>query len=146
MRHRTKETLVPRLSTIPLIAAALVTLAIAGCGDDEKDSSSSPPAPATSSGTQTLRLSADAGGALTFDETTLSAKAGTVKIVMDNPASSGLPHGVGVDGNGVDEDGPTVESGKTSTVTANLKAGTYEFYCTVDSHQAAGMKGTLTVR
>lgn len=136
----------PRLWTIPTIAAAGVALALAGCGDDKKDSSSSPPAPATSGATQTLHLTADPGGALTFDKTTLSAKAGTVKVVMDNPKSSGLAHGVGVDGNGVDEDGATVEPGKTSTVTANLKAGTYEFYCTVNSHQAAGMKGTLTVR
>jgi uncharacterized cupredoxin-like copper-binding protein len=135
-----------RLSTIPIIAAASVGLAIAGCGDDEQNSSSSQPAPATSSAPQTLHLSADPGGALKFDKTTLSAKAGTIKVVMDNPKSSGLAHGVGVDGNGIDEDGPTVAPEKTSTVTANVKAGTYEFYCTVDSHQQAGMKGTLTVR
>jgi len=29
--------------------------------------------------------------------------------------------------------------------TVNAKAGTYEFYCPVDGHKAAGMKGTLTV-
>jgi uncharacterized cupredoxin-like copper-binding protein len=28
----------------------------------------------------------------------------------------------------------------------NLKPGTYEFYCPVDSHKAQGMKGTLTVK
>jgi uncharacterized cupredoxin-like copper-binding protein len=30
-------------------------------------------------------------------------------------------------------------------VTANLKPGTYEFYCSVPGHEQAGMKGTLTV-
>jgi uncharacterized cupredoxin-like copper-binding protein len=30
-------------------------------------------------------------------------------------------------------------------VTATLKRGIYEFLCTVDSHAAAGMKGTLTI-
>ena len=30
-------------------------------------------------------------------------------------------------------------------MTANLKPGKYEFYCPVDGHKAAGMKGTLTV-
>ncbi len=63
---------------------------------------------------------------------------------MDNPSQK--PHGVGVEGSGVDEDGPTVGPGKTSTVTAKLNAGTYELYCTVASHRKAGMTGTLTVR
>jgi uncharacterized cupredoxin-like copper-binding protein len=136
-----------KLSRIPAIGAVAIGLAVAGCGDNDKSSSAPPPpAQGSPSAGQTLRLSADPGGALKFDKTTLTAKAGTVKIVMDNPKSAGLAHGIGVDGNGVDEDGPTVQSGRTSTVTANLKAGTYEFYCTVNSHQQAGMKGTLTVR
>jgi uncharacterized cupredoxin-like copper-binding protein len=62
---------------------------------------------------------------------------------MDNP--SGIPHAIAVEGNGVDKDGNTVQKGGTSTVTADLKAGTYTFYCPVDGHRAAGMKGTLTV-
>ena len=133
------------LSRIPVIAALGIGLAIAGCGDDDKTSpSSSPPPPPAASASETLHLSADPGGALKFDKTTLTAKAGAVKIVMQNPSQ--LPHGVGVDGNGVDVDGPTVGNGETSTITADLKPGTYEFYCTVDAHQKAGMKGTLTVK
>ena len=42
--------------------------------------------------------------------------------------------------------GAIVTNGGTSTVTATLKAGTYEFYCSVDGHEAAGMKGTLTIK
>jgi uncharacterized cupredoxin-like copper-binding protein len=33
-----------------------------------------------------------------------------------------------------------------STFTADLKAGTYIFYCQVPGHEQAGMKGTLTVK
>ena len=39
-----------------------------------------------------------------------------------------------------------VTNGGTSTVTVTLKPGTYTFYCSVDGHEAAGMKGTLTVK
>ena len=63
---------------------------------------------------------------------------------MDNP--SDVPHAVAVEGNGVDKDGQTVTKGGKSTVTVDLKPGKYEFYCPVDGHKAAGMKGTLTVQ
>jgi uncharacterized cupredoxin-like copper-binding protein len=39
-----------------------------------------------------------------------------------------------------------VQPGKTSTLTVNLKPGKYEYYCPFDSHKAAGMTGTLTVK
>jgi uncharacterized cupredoxin-like copper-binding protein len=41
--------------------------------------------------------------------------------------------------------GKIVPKGATSTVSAKLKRGTYVFYCTVPGHEAAGMKGTLTI-
>lgn len=142
------------LSRIPALVALGVGLALAGCGDDNDDSGSAPPPPpppaqtstaAASSGeTQKLALSADAGGALKFDKKSLSAKAGTVEIDMSNPSQ--LPHDIGVEGNGVDEEGPIVEKGGTSMVTVDLKPGTYEFYCSVGDHRQQGMKGTLTVR
>ena len=64
---------------------------------------------------------------------------------MDNPSSSGVPHAIALEGNGVDQDGETADPGGTSTVTVTLKPGTYSFYCPVPGHEAAGMKGTLTV-
>jgi len=64
--------------------------------------------------------------------------------VMQNP--SALPHDVAIEGNGVDVTGKTVNQGGTSTATANLRAGTYTFYCSVDNHRQAGMEGTLTVK
>ena len=42
--------------------------------------------------------------------------------------------------------GKTVGKGKNSTVTVKgLKKGTYTFYCPVDGHKAAGMKGKLII-
>src|SRR3954454_7581840 len=140
-------------------AAAAAALAIAGCGggDDNSSSSSSaaspPPAPTTpttasggASGgaSSNLKVAADPGGALKFDKSSLSAKSGNVTITMDNP--SDVPHGVAIEGNGVDKDGQVVNKGGKSTVTASLKPGTYEFYCPVPGHKQAGMEGKLTVK
>lgn len=90
-----------------------------------------------------LEISADPGGALAFDVSELTAEAGTVTITMANPSS--LPHNVAIKGNGVDVKGEVVGTGGTSTVTAELAAGTYTFYCSVPGHEAGGMTGTLTV-
>jgi uncharacterized cupredoxin-like copper-binding protein len=137
-------------------AALCAALAVAGCGgsDSKKSSansdtgaSSAPapaPAPSGSGGGSSLQLAADESGQLKFDKTSLSAKAGKVTITMDNP--SPVPHAVAVEGNGVDKDGSTVGNGGKSTVSVDLKAGTYTFYCPVDGHKDAGMKGTLTVK
>ena len=123
-------------------------LALAGCGGDDDSSSgtgTTSGGASTSSGGgggEQLTLAADKSQ-LKFDKTTLSAKAGKVTITMTNP--SPLQHDVAIEGNGVDEKGDTVSQGGKSVVTADLKAGTYTFYCSVDGHKAAGMKGELTV-
>jgi uncharacterized cupredoxin-like copper-binding protein len=80
---------------------------------------------------------------IAFNHKTLKAKHGTVTLVMANP--SGLPHAIAVEGHGVDKHGKTVMKGGTSRVTVKVKKGTYTFYCPVDGHRAAGMKGKLIV-
>jgi plastocyanin len=92
----------------------------------------------------TLRISADAKGALRYDRATLRAVPGLVTIRMRNPAI--LPHNVAIKGNGVRRLGKVVLKGGTSTVTARLKRGRYTFFCSVAGHEAGGMKGTLVVR
>jgi plastocyanin len=132
---------------IGLLAVATI-LALAGCGGDDSSSSgsgssSSSSGSSSSGGGSTVALAADPGGALKFDKTKLDAKAGSVTIDFTNDAS--IPHAVAVKGNGIDKDGKTVSGGKNS-LTVDLKPGTYEFYCPVPGHEAAGMKGTLTVK
>jgi uncharacterized cupredoxin-like copper-binding protein len=131
--------------------------AVAGCGGgDNKDNNASTTettattptetttTPSGGGGASNLTVGADPSGALKFTKSTLNAKAGKVTIKMDNP--SPVPHAIGIKGNGVQLDGNTVNKGEVSTVTANLKSGKYEFYCPVDGHEQAGMKGTLTVK
>ena len=134
---------------------ALAAVALAGCGGggSEKSASTSTPTPtatattessaASGGGGEVVKLAADAS-ALKFDPSKLTAKVGKVTLQMANP--SGLPHAVSIEGNGVDVDGNTVGKGGTSTASADLKAGTYDFYCPVDGHRAAGMVGKLTVK
>jgi plastocyanin len=131
-----------RLLGLALLALAL---AVAGCGgdDDGEDEAASPPPPAASSEGTTLQNPADESGALKFEKESLTAPAGEVTLVMENP--SAVDHNIAVEGGGVDEVGEIVGQGGTSQVTATLEPGEYTFYCSVPGHQAAGMEGTLTV-
>jgi uncharacterized cupredoxin-like copper-binding protein len=138
---------------IPAVAAGALAVAVAGCGgssysgSSSKKSSKQAPAPAAQAGGgEKLNLKADPDGSLYFEPKKLKAKAGSVTLVMTNPKSTKLMHGIGVKGNGVDQDGPIVKPGGTATVSATLKPGKYTFYCNFDSHAKKGMKGTLTVQ
>src|SRR2546426_1120684 len=82
-----------------------------------------PPAPPAG---EKLPLSADPS-ALKFARPSLQAKAGTVTIDMTNPAP--IQHDVSIEGQGVDKQGKKVAKGGPSAVTADLKPGTYTFYC-----------------
>ena len=144
------------LILISLVCA--LAIPTAGCGDDDDDGGSgsgyagtqtneSSGGGASSGGggaAETLKLVADPGGALKFDKSSLTAKAGKLTIVLDNPSS--LPHAVEIEGNGVEESSSTIGKDETTKVSATVKAGTYEYYCPVGGHQAAGMEGTLTVK
>jgi plastocyanin len=145
-------------SLIALFCA--IAIPVAGCGGDDDSSSSSSGSSSGGSSSNTtsnssgggvsagggtvLKIAADPNGALKFDKTSLSAKAGKVTIVMTNTSS--IPHAVEMEGGGIEKKGAVITGGgSVSRVTAKLKPGKYEFYCPVDGHKAAGMKGTLTV-
>ena len=142
------------LSLMLLLCA--IAIPVAGCGGDDDDDSSGGGGGGTSTkaeddggassggGGQTLKIAADPGGALKFDKSSLTAKAGKVTIVMDNP--SDLPHAVNIEGQGVEVTGNTVTKGGVSKASGDLKPGEYEFYCPVDSHEEGGMEGKLTVK
>jgi len=135
-----------------------VVLVVTGCGGSSSSSStaSAPSSSSTAAATATSATSSSASGGggstvhlaavpgkLAFDTKTLKAKAGTVTVSMSNPST--FPHGIAVQGNGVDKDGKVVQHGGTSSLTVKLKPGTYTFYCPVPGHRQAGMQGTLTV-
>jgi uncharacterized cupredoxin-like copper-binding protein len=100
-------------------------------------------APTTGGGGETTVENPADPSALRFSKSALQAPAGAVTLVMENP--SAIEHNIAVRGEGVDEQGEVVGQGEESTVTVELEAGEYEFYCSVPGHEEAGMKGTLTV-
>jgi plastocyanin len=126
------------------LALLVLALAVAGCGgdDDDGDEATPPPPPAATGNGEatTLENPADAGGALAFEKDELTAPAGEITLVMENPSS--LDHNIAIEG---ESEGEVVGEGGTSRVTATLEAGEYTFYCSVPGHQAGGMEGTLTV-
>lgn len=91
----------------------------------------------------TLTIPADPTGALSFASDKATSPPGSVKFEMPN--KSPIQHNIALKGP-VTGEGPVVGSGGVSSFTANLKAGDYEFYCSVPGHEAGGMKGTLTVK
>ena len=128
---------------VPLGAVAACVLFLAACGGGSNESSTTTTDGSSSSQGTTLQLAADPTGKLEFDKTTLEAPAGKVTIVLTNDSS--VPHDVAIEGNGVDVTSEEVDSGGTASVSATLEPGTYTFLCTVPGHEAAGMKGTLTI-
>lgn len=124
-----------------VVSVLFAVLLVAGCGGKHGKLVRTGP---KGIGVQpTYQLTADSSGKLQFDKKLIQAGAGPVKIVMVNP--SGIPHDIAIKGHGVNVKGPVVQNGSQSTVTATLKPGVYEFYCSVDGHEQAGMRGTLRV-
>ena len=92
----------------------------------------------------TVAVSADPS-ALAFDKTAITVSAGKVTFDFNNPAP--LQHNFSIraaDGSVVGAS-DTVTSQAAAPFTVNLQPGTYTFFCSVPGHEAAGMKGTLTV-
>ena len=138
--------------------AAVAALALAACGSSSSSTTASTTTPSstTSGGTastgggssssgggSSVNVTADPSGNLAFEQTKLTAKAGQVTVNFTN--DSPVAHNVTIE-SGEDDIGNTdTITGDSTSTTVNLKPGTYTFYCSVDGHEAAGMKGTLTV-
>jgi plastocyanin len=92
----------------------------------------------------TVKLSADPS-AIAYQQKQLSAKPGAVTIAFDNP--SAVTHDVCLEGAGAADLGCSDQIAQANaSLSADLKPGSYTFYCSVDNHRQAGMEGTLTVK
>jgi plastocyanin len=128
---------------LPVRRSVLISVALVGCALALITLRG---ASASASSTQVRSISAKPNMVLRFNTSHLNAHRGKIMIVMHNPSNAGMSHGIGINGHGVDRDGPIVSPGHTSTVTVTLtKKGNYTYYCPVPGHKQAGMKGTLTI-
>lgn len=122
-----------RLTLLLLIPLSLGLAACGGGGDDEGATGNG--------GGGTVQITTSEG--IAYDESSVEASAGSVSIDYTN--DSGLPHNVTLEGGGADgEATDTITEGDTS-LTVDLEAGEYTFFCSVDGHREQGMEGTLVV-
>lgn len=128
------------------VAVGAIGLTAAACGSSGSSTTTAATTQTTTStpsaaGATTLHLGTDPN-ALAFIPTTLTAPAGKITIVLTDDSS--IQHSIAIKAPG-DVPGQIVNPGQTSTTTATLTPGTYQYYCTVPGHAQAGMVGTLTV-
>ncbi len=90
-----------------------------------------------------LEIPADPGGSLAYVFADATASPGALTITSPNESS--VPHNIALEGGGVDEVGEVVQDGGVSEISADVQAGEYTFYCSVEGHREAGMEGELTV-
>jgi plastocyanin len=146
-----------------LLVGASATFAVLNAAKDQRDRNAekaaeapAPAAPATTTESTTsttaapakaqkpLKLAADATQ-LAYDTTKLSSAAGSVTIDFQNP--SAVQHDVCLeDSSGGQLGCSDIVAQGAASVTADVQAGSYAFFCSVDGHRAAGMEGTLTVK
>jgi plastocyanin len=90
-----------------------------------------------------IEMPADPNGGLFYEFADAVAPPGG--LTMRSPNESSVDHNIALEGGGVDEVGPVVRDGGVSEIQADVQAGEYTFYCSVEGHREAGMEGTLTV-
>jgi plastocyanin len=136
-----------------VVLGAAASLALVACGSSSSSSTTAPASSTTSTtsttasggGGGTIALAADPSGALKYQQSSLSGTAGKNTIDFSNPSSLG--HDVCVaDSSGKEVGCSDVITDSKTTLSVDLKPGTYTYFCSVPGHEAAGMKGTLTVK
>lgn len=116
----------------------------AAAPSDEQAKGGAEPKGETASGPGgTIPLAADVSE-LAYDKPSISSKAGKVTIDFTNP--SALEHDVAIEGDGKEIAGSELIAESKTSVSTELAAGTYTFFCTVPGHREAGMEGELTVK
>jgi plastocyanin len=153
----------PRSRTLPRLARGVAVLALGlgaltACGGDSDDGDAAATTTTSSAAETTTEAteSSAAGGeaqtmALTATEDNFSISldqenltAGTYEITVVNNGSA--THDLAVEEDGTTEEtSDSIAPGGSTTLTVDLDAGEYVFYCSIGNHRAMGMEITVQV-
>lgn len=152
-------------NTPGLIAALLVSVGLSACGGsgDTATTQTKPPASAGAPATAPVESNdvVVKSTEYAFAPSAITAKAGKVKLTLDNAGS--IPHELVILKTDQKADALKVTDGRvgeadsvgelaetdargTKTKSFDLKPGTYVYVCNISGHYGFGMKGTLTVK
>ena len=121
----------------PGLVAVAALVVMAGCGGG---STTSTPSTAPASGSSVAVTESEFS--ITLPSNTM--KVGSYTFTVNNKGQ--FAHNLTIDGPGVEDKAtPTLSPGSSGDVTVNLQKGTYEFYCSVDSHKDKGMDDKVQV-
>jgi uncharacterized cupredoxin-like copper-binding protein len=121
----------------------------AEAGPEATTETSAPTATTTTSSTSTTSTTAPSTTVdvsevefkIRFPKTSLPAGSYTFDVSNDGK----IVHDLVVKGGGVDEATPHIDPGQSSSLKVDLKPGTYDVYCSIPGHKAAGMDLKLKV-
>jgi len=137
-----------RQSSLTLAAVLFILLIMSSgwlvLGSAQEKNSGPVTLPPTLKTNQTLAVVAAPGGALKFAPSELAAKTGlaTIKVAVASPGHTFSMQ----DPTTLFESLSLNAGGTTDTGVAFFgKAGSYTYFCAIPGHEAAGMKGTITV-
>jgi len=124
---------------------AVATLLLSGCGGGDSSGSDGTSASETTSSSDsrgTPVTAVEKEFSITLSPSTFSP--GTYTFNVENQGS--FSHNLTIEGPGVDSQAsPTLERGKSGELTVTLQKGSYELWCSVDSHKDQGMDITIDV-
>ncbi len=119
-----------RCTLLSLAAATALVTTLSACGDSGDGASGCTPGP---------ELTVAGEDDLKFDADSYETEAGCIEVTYTNNGS--IAHTLLVRG----KSGFKLAVGNTDSGTVDLPAGTYELYCDVAGHEAAGMVAELSV-
>lgn len=119
-----------RRTLLSLAAATAVSATLVACGSTDEGASGCTPGP---------ELSVGGEDNLQFDAESYQTEAGCIEVTYTNNGS--IAHTLLVRG----ESGFKLSMGNEDVGNIELPAGTYELYCDIAGHEAAGMVADLSV-